>query len=374
MTDKKAETAAFQKKLFRWYERHHRTLPWRDCVDPYKIWISEVMLQQTTVQAVLPYYANWIKTFPRVKDLSQAPLQKVLKTWQGLGYYQRAKNLHKASRIIMEKFKGQIPQEYEELKKLPGFGPYITAAVLSLAFDQPFPVVDANVRRVLMRLKGARGEANPKNDKKLLGFLSPYFPQKKTGVFNQAMMELGALVCRPKNPSCLLCPLNDFCQAFKDGKQEVIPLPKKRNYRRIEAVVAIIRKNGKLLIQKRPPKGLLADLWEFPGGKRKSGETLEEALHREIMEELHTEVQAEKFLIRVQHAYTQFQVTLYAYECRLKNMPRLNKNLHRWVTLRDMKHYPFPSGSAKIIKHMEQSEKILGEKDKKINGCHLSVR
>ncbi len=217
-----------------------------------------------------------------------------------------------------------------------------------------------------MRLKGARGEADPKNDKKLLDFLSPYFPQKKTGVFNQAMMELGALVCRPKNPSCLLCPLNDFCQAFKDGKQEVIPLPKKRNYRRIEAVVAIISKNGKLLIQKRPSEGLLADLWEFPGGKRKSGETLEEALHREIMEELHTEVQVEKFLIQVQHAYTQFQVTLYAYECRLKKMPRLNKNHHRWVTLRGMRHYPFPSGSAKIIKYMEQSEKILeGKKVKR---------
>ncbi len=359
MADKIAETAAFQKNLFLWYERHHRSLPWRKSVDPYKIWISEVMLQQTTVQTVLPYYTKWLQNFPRVQDLSQAPLQKVLKAWQGLGYYQRAKNLHKASRMIMNEFKGRIPQEYEELKKLPGFGPYITAAVLSLAFNKPFPVVDANVRRVLMRLKGARGEANPKNDKALLDFLSPIFPQKKAGVFNQAMMELGALVCRPKNPSCLLCPLNDFCQAFKDGQQEVIPLPKKRNYRRIEAVVAIIRKNGKLLIQKRPSKGLLADLWEFPGGKRKSGETLEEALHREIKEELHTEIQAEKFLIRVQHAYTQFQVTLFAYECRLKNMPRLNKNFHRWVTLREMRHYPFPSGSAKIIKHMEKSEKIL---------------
>jgi A/G-specific adenine glycosylase len=369
MEEKIIETAEFQKRLFRWYERHHRSLPWRDSVDPYKIWISEVMLQQTTVQTVLPYYAKWIKTFPRIKDLSQAPLQKVLKYWQGLGYYQRAKNLHKASRIIMEKFRGQIPQEYEELKQLPGFGPYITAAVLSLAFDKPFPVVDANVRRVLMRLKGARGEANPKNDKGLFDFLSPFFPRKKTGIFNQAMMELGALVCRPKNPSCLLCPLNDFCQAFKEGVQEVIPLPKKRNYRRIEAVVAIIKKNGKLLIQKRPPEGLLADLWEFPGGKRKSGETLEDALHREIKEELHTEVQSEKFMIRVQHAYTQFQVNLYAYECRL------NKNFHRWVTLEGMKRYPFPSGSAKIIKYLEESEKkSLEKEDKKINGRHLSVR
>lgn len=361
MTEKKIDTAEFQRKLFRWYERHQRKLPWRECRDPYKIWVSEVMLQQTTVQTVLPYFTKWIKIFPTLKDLSQAPLQKILKSWEGLGYYQRAKNLHAASRIIMEKFKGRIPQDYKALKELPGFGPYITAAVLSLAYDKPFPVVDANVRRVLMRLKGTQGETDPKNDKALLDFLSGYFPEKKPGIFNQAMMELGALVCRPKNPSCLLCPLNDYCQAFKNGEQEVIPLPKKMNYRRIEAVVAIIRKNGKFLIQKRPSKGLLADLWEFPGGKKKSGETLEEALHREIKEELRTDLQSEKFLIRVNHAYTQFQVTLYAYECRLKDRPRLNKNHHRWVTLRAMRHYPFPSGSAKIIKYMER-KKILRNK------------
>jgi len=358
MVSDNIDTASFRRKLLRWYEAHSRRLPWREYCDPYKIWVSEVMLQQTTVQAVLPYYSAWIKTFPNLKSLSQAPLQKVLKSWQGLGYYQRAKNLHKASKIILDKFKGRIPQDSKELRKLPGFGPYITAAVLSLAFGKPYPVVDANVRRVLMRLKGARGEANPKNDKELLDFLAPHFPHKMPGIFNQGMMELGALVCRPKNPSCLLCPLSDFCQAFKDGKQEVIPLPKKRNYRKIEAVVAIIRKNGKLLIQKRPSKGLLADLWEFPGGKRKVGETLEQALHREIQEELHAEVQEEKFLIRVQHAYTQFQVSLYAYECRLKNEPRLNKNHHRWLILRDLRRYPFPSGSAKIIKFLEQENQL----------------
>ncbi len=356
MTGKKTDATSFRRKLLSWYEQHQRKLPWRECHNPYKTWISEVMLQQTTVQAVLPYYSKWMCTFPNIKSLSQAPLQKILKTWQGLGYYQRAKNLHKASKIIFDEYNGRIPQDYAELRKLPGFGPYITAAVLSLAFDIPYPVIDANVRRVLMRLKGAPGEANPKNDRALLDFLAPYFPQKKSGKFNQAMMEFGALVCRPKNPSCLLCPLIDFCQAFKDGKQEVIPLPKKRNYRKIEAVVAIIRKNGKLLVQKRPSKGLLADLWEFPGGKRKVGETLEEALHREIQEELHAEVQEEKLLIRVQHAYTQFQVSLYAYECRLKNEPRTNNNNHRWLTLKGLRRYPFPSGSAKIIKYLEQGK------------------
>lgn len=354
MSRNKKDPATFRKRIFRWYAQHARELLWRNSRVPYKIWVSEVMLQQTTVQTVLPYYEKWMKTFPDIESLSRASSQKVLKAWQGLGYYQRAKNLHKASKIIMDKHQGRIPQDYNELRNLPGFGPYITAAVLSIAFDRPFPVMDANVRRVLMRIRGAKGEAKHQNDQKLLRFLEPYFPQKKAATFNQALMELGALVCRPKNPSCLLCPLNDFCQAFKDGKQEVIPLPKKRNYRKIEAVVAVIEKNGSFLIQKRPPKGLLADLWEFPGGKRKTGETLEEALRREVKEELQSEVLDEKLLIKVHHAYTQYQVSLYAFQCHLAKEPCLSKNRHRWVILHGLRDYPFPSGSAKIIKFLEQ--------------------
>jgi len=354
MSRSKKDQATFRKKIFRWYEQHARKLLWRNSRDPYKIWVSEVMLQQTTVQAVLPYYQEWMKTFPDIESLSRAPSRKVLKTWQGLGYYQRARNLHQASKIIVEKHLGRIPQDYEQLRNLPGFGPYITAAVLSIAFDKPLPVIDANVRRLLMRIMGARGEANPKNDLKLLQFLKPYFPQDKAAAFNQALMELGALVCRPKSPSCLVCPLSDFCQAFKDGEQEVIPRPKKRKYRKIEAVVAVVEKNGRFLIQKRPPKGLLADLWEFPGGKRKTGETLKEALRREIKEELQSEVLDEKLLIKVSHAYTQYQVSLYAFRCRLTKDPSLSKNRHHWVTLHGLRNYPFPSGSAKIIKFLEQ--------------------
>jgi A/G-specific adenine glycosylase len=349
----------FQRKLRVWYQKNHRELPWRQTNDSYKIWVSEVMLQQTTVPAVIPYYRNWITLFPDIKALSRASLQKVLKAWEGLGYYERSKNLHKAAKIIGEKFAGQIPQDYDELIKLPGFGSYITAAVLSFAFDKPFPVIDANVRRVLMRLKRMRSEASPKNDKILLEFLKPYFPQKKAGSFNQAMMELGALVCRAKNPLCLFCPLPEFCEAFKTGEQEIIPTPKKRIYNKIEAAVGIIQEQGKYLIQKRPSKGLLADLWEFPGGKRKAGETLEQTLSREIKEELATEIAEVKLLTRVRHSYTQFQVTLSAYECSLKNKPRLKKGQHEWVTIKALRHFPFPSGSAKIVQFLEERDKSL---------------
>ncbi len=346
----------FQRKLRTWYFIHRRKLPWRQTQDPYKIWISEIMLQQTTVPAVIPYYAKWMKLFPDMPTLSKAPLQKVLKAWQGLGYYQRAKNLHRAAKIIMTTHGGQIPQEYEDLKNLPGFGPYTTAAVLSIAFDQFHLTIDANIRRVLMRLLKWSGRATSDIDKDLLLSISPFLPQKHMGIFNQALMELGSLICRSKNPLCLLCPLLEFCEAYKAGKQEVIPNPEKRNYKKIKAVIGIIEKKGKFLIQKRPSSGLLADLWEFPGGKIEKGETADQALRREIKEEIGAEIQGEQLLTDVQHSYTQFQVSLYAFTCSLKTDPVLDRNRHRWVSLKGMRQFPFPSGSAKVIRFLKKRD------------------
>lgn len=344
----------FHQKLLSWYKAQHRNLPWRKTRNPYKIWISEVMLQQTTVQAVIPYYREWLKIFPDIKTLAYSPLEKVLRAWQGLGYYQRAKNLHKASKIIVNRYRAKIPQNYEALRELPGFGPYTTAALLSFAFGKRIPLLDANVRRVLLRLAGIQDEAHPKNDKSLLEFLTPYLPQKNVDLFNQGLMELGALICKVRNPLCLLCPITPFCIAYKKGLQEFIPRPRKRKYHKIEAVVAVVKNGQKYLVQKRPSSGLLADLWEFPGGKRQPGERLEDALRREIKEELGTEVSKEKFLIKVKHAYTQFQVTLFAFECSLKRKPELKRNVQRWVTLKALRQYPFVSGSAKIIDFLEK--------------------
>lgn len=346
----------FRQRLMRWYQTHRRKLPWRETHDPYKIWISEIMLQQTTVSAVIPYYTKWIRIFPDLETLSKAPLQKVLKAWEGLGYYQRAKNLHKTAQIIHQRFEGRFPQDCESLGRLPGLGPYTAAALLSFAFNKPYPVVDANVRRVMMRVLRIQHKVDAKVDRNIKPVLKLSLPARNSAHFNQALMELGALVCRPKNPLCLLCPITDFCGAFEAGEQEIIPLPKKRSYQRIETVIAIIKKGNKFLIQKRPSEGLLADLWEFPGGKRKEDESLRDALHREIREELDTDIKEEKLLTRVHHSYTQFQVTLYAYACRTKNPPCLKRRVHRWVSLRAMRHYPFPSGNAKIVRFLEASK------------------
>ena len=349
--------AGFSNKLLKWYATHHRKLPWRETRDPYKIWISEVMLQQTTVPVVIPYYKKWLLRFPDIRTLSAAPLQQILKIWQGLGYYQRAKNLHRSARILLDQYGGKIPEDYEGLIKLPGFGPYTTAAVLSIAYDKPFPVIDANVRRVWMRIMGMTKESTPQVDKDIQSFMKPFMPLRRMGSFNQAAMELGSLVCRPKNPLCLLCPVQEYCKAFVMGEQEVIPRPKKRSYRKIEAVIGVMEKKGKYLIQKRPPTGLLSDLWEFPGGKKRKGETLEQALRREIEEELGVEVDGIQFLTQVKHSYTHFQVKLHAFRCIMKTDPSLSKDTHRWVSLRGMRKYPFPSGSAKIVKFLEQKEK-----------------
>jgi A/G-specific adenine glycosylase len=349
---------AFSRKLIAWYRIHKRPLPWRKTRDPYKIWVSEIMLQQTTVGAVIPYYEKWLKRFPDVRSLSRAPLQKVLKAWQGLGYYQRARNLHRAAKMLVQEKSGKFPNRYEELRALPGFGPYTTAAVLSIAFNQPYPVVDANVRRVLMRISGIRGEASAEHDKIFLDRLTPHFPKQNAGTFNQALMELGALVCKPRNPTCLLCPGQTFCLAFKRGEQEVIPSPKKRTSHKIDAVIAIIRRDGKVLLQKRPSTGLLAGLWEFPGGKKKTGESLKAALAREIREELGADLGQARYLMKVRHSYTQFDVTLHAYEGTLQGEPKLKSNSHRWVGLRSLQKYPFPSGSAKIVNALQEKQAL----------------
>jgi A/G-specific adenine glycosylase len=352
----------FQRKLRVWYTAHQRKLPWRKTRDPYKIWISEVMLQQTTVQTVTSSYTKWIEDFPDMRTLSKSPLQNVLKAWQGLGYYQRAKNLHKASKIITSTYGGQFPQDYNVLKSLPGFGPYTTAAVLSIAFDKSHLTIDANVRRVLMRLLKFKQKATSKIDRELHSSFSPFLPHNHMGIFNQSLMELGSLVCRPKNPLCLLCPVSEFCEAYQSGIQEVIPIPEKRYYKKIAAVIGIIEKEGKYLIQKRPSTGLLADLWEFPGGKIKKGETPKQALKREIKEELGEDIYDERFLTKVQHSYTQFQVTLHAFFCSMKTDPVLDRKRQRWITLKGMRQFPFPSGSAKVIKFLEHQQKTKGLK------------
>ncbi len=310
------------------------------------------MLQQTTVAAVIPYYARWLALFPDVRSLARAPLEKVLRAWQGLGYYARARNLHRSARLIVRDHGGRVPSDEAVLRHLPGFGTYTTAAVLSLAFGRPCPLVDANVRRVLMRIFALPGTADSGGDKRLLDRLKGFFAADDPGRFNQAMMELGALVCRSRDPQCLLCPVRAFCRAAALGRQERIPRPKIRAAEKIEAVVAVITDGRRYLIQKRPDGGLLAGLWEFPGGKVEPGESQAAALRREIREEVGAEVVRPRFLADVRHSYTRYDVTLHVYLCGIEGKPAVAGD-RRWVTLAGIRRYPLPSGSVRIVDRLE---------------------
>ncbi len=356
MLEQSAVKSGLRAGLLRWYRARRRKLPWRGTKDPYRVWVSEIMLQQTTVQAVIPYYKRWMTLFPDVRSLARAPLRKILKAWQGLGYYRRAQNLRAAAKIIMENHGGRLPEDRDAISKLPGVGPYTAAAVLSIAYRKPYPVVDVNVRRLMMRVLAIRGEPISKHDAAILGFLSAVISQRNPGAFNQALMELGARICKPRNPHCPRCPVQSHCSAYRKGLQEVIPRSRKtERAKKVEAVVAVVEREGRYLIRKRPEQGLLGGLWEFPGGKRKPRESRLAALRRELTEEVGVPSHDEKFLAKVRHAYTTFEVDLYAYRCRLEGDPDPRRGPIKWVTSKGLRYYPFPSGSAKIIRHLEKS-------------------
>ncbi|HQP10109.1 MAG TPA: A/G-specific adenine glycosylase [Candidatus Omnitrophota bacterium] len=338
----------FAKRLMAWYRAHARDLPWRRTSDPYKVWISEIMLQQTTVNTVIPYYQRWLSEFPTAEHVAKAPLRKVLRLWQGLGYYTRAKNIHKSAKILCASYGGKIPDDPQELKELPGFGPYTVGAVLSIAFDQRQPIIDANVRRVIMRVLALKGPAEGSQDKKILAFLDREMPDKDLRTFNQALMELGALVCRNHNLLCGVCPVKPQCSAYKKGIQEIIPQPKKKIIKDIHAAVGILRRGDKYLVQKRPAGGLLGDLWEFPGGKIEHGELPTTALRRELKEELNVEVKNLRHLMDLKHFYTQFRVHLRVFSCDPLSDVRTHKD-RRWLTVGHLRKYPMPSGSARIL-------------------------
>jgi A/G-specific adenine glycosylase len=308
-----------RRKLLIWYDKNKRNLPWRNTKDPYKIWVSEIMLQQTQVKTVIPYYERWIKALPSIERLANAPEQKILKLWEGLGYYSRAKNLKKSAEIIHKEMNGKLPDTLKNLQSLPGVGRYTAGAISSIAFGLKTPVLDGNVKRVLSRLfcineNGGTSASENRLWEKATDLLSVSRP----GDFNQALMELGATLCIPKSPICQQCPVQTICQALlKSRVNEFPPSRKKVTSKKIEVSAAIIIKNNKVYIQQRAKGGLMGGLWEFPGGKREEDESPEECLKREIQEELRATIISLNKVMTIKHTYTQFRVTLNVFSCKL---------------------------------------------------------
>ena len=339
--------------LLAWFDASARVLPWREDRDPYRIWISEIMLQQTQVRQALPYYERFLARFPDIPSLAAAPLDAVLKAWEGMGYYARARNLHRAAGEIMTRYGGRFPQEREAVLGLPGIGAYTAAAILSIAFGRPEVVVDGNVARVIARLTAMAEEARAAAGRKRIeAMAAAFFDPGRPGDFNEAMMELGAVICTPRAPACALCPVAACCAALAEGAPERYPVkspPRARPHHEIAA--ALIWQEGRLLIARRPEKGLLGGLWEFPGGKQESGESLEQTAVREAAEELGVEIEVVARFISVDHAYTHFSITLHLFHCRyLGGDPACRAcSDWRWIAPEQLREYAFPRANLRAI-------------------------
>ncbi len=347
-----------QKALLAWYSAHRRALPWREEPTPYRVWVSELMLQQTRVETVLPYFKRWMEAFPDVATLAKADFEEVLRLWEGLGYYARARHLHRAARDIMRKHDGRIPDDATALRQLPGIGRYTAGAILSIAHGQDVPVVDGNVARVYSRVFCIKeGITTAPTRRRLWTLAEALLPSGQAGDFNQALMEMGARICTPRDPQCNACPIQRECCAFARGIQAHLPTRRRRQVPTHDVAVGVIWQGDRVYIQRRPPGGFLGGLWEFPGGKRQDAESLRSCLLRELAEELgfHGTIGAK--LLDLHHAYSMYKVNLHVYECRWEGgIPTPEAREWRWATLDELEELPFPAANRQLIQFLSDRE------------------
>lgn len=354
----RADLALFRERLLDWYRANRRDLTWRRTSDPYRIWLSEVMLQQTRVDQAEGYYRRFLERFPTVEHLASADLDEVLLYWEGLGYYSRARNLHAAAKRIVEEHGGEVPHDEAAMRALPGVGPYTAAAVLSIAFGVPLAVLDGNVMRVLARyFADDRDSASTAMRRALQATADRLLETDAPGDFNQAVMELGATVCTPRRPRCPSCPLQARCRALARGEPTAFPVKAARSpVPHHQVALGLVRdEQQRYLIARRPEEGMLGGLWEFPGGKQEPGEPLKEACRRELREELGIEVRVGDPVHRLSHAYSHFKVTLHAFDCALvSGVPApANGEPVRWVTAEEFGDYAFPRANRRLIEFLQ---------------------
>ena len=348
------QAAQAHTALLAWFAANQADLPWRRDRSPYRVWLSEAMLQQTQVETVIPYFERFLDEFPDIQALAAAPLDRVLKAWEGLGYYSRARNLHRAAKVVVEEHAGLIPATVDELIKLPGVGRYTAGAIASLAYGVDAPVLDGNVIRVLTRLLDIPDDvSSPSIRQALWQTAIDFLPAGQAGPWNESLMELGRRICTPRKPACDACPLAEFCQAKQAGVQALRPVkaPRKK-VPHVEVAAGVIqREDGRILIAQRPVDKMLGGLWEFPGGKREPGETLAECLAREIREELGIEIAVGEHFAVVNHAFTHFKMTMYVFKCRhTSGLPQtLGCAAWAWVTPDEFDEYAFPVTDRKVI-------------------------
>lgn len=334
--------------LLAWYDRHRRTLPWRarphETADPYRVWLSEIMLQQTTVRAVVPYFDRFLRLFPRVEDLAAAPVEEVMKAWAGLGYYSRARNLHACAKAVVERHDGSFPPAEAQLRALPGIGPYTAAAIAAIAFDQRAVVVDGNVERVVTRLFAVE-EALPAAKPAIRTLADSLTPERRPGDFAQAMMDLGATICTPKSPACGLCPFREPCVARAAGTAETYPRKSRKAEGRLRrgAAFVAVRPDGAILVRTRPPKGLLGGMTEVPGTSWAADFDVAEALDDVPLAASWTKLPG-----TVGHVFTHFPLELTVF--RAETTADAPEGC-RWLPRREIAGAAFPTVFRKVLAH-----------------------
>lgn len=344
----------FQQSLVEWFQKEKRDLPWRKTKDPYKIWVSEVMLQQTRVDTVIPYYNRFMEEFPTPEILAEAPEEKLLKQWEGLGYYSRARNLQAGVREVVETYNGKVPDNRPEISKLKGVGPYTAGAILSIAYNRAEHAVDGNVMRVLSRVLLIDADiAVPKNKRIFENAVMELIDTEHPSEFNQGLMELGALVCTPTSPKCLLCPVREFCTAFNEGNPEELPVKSKKvKTKNLHYDVFVVQnKKGQFLLEKRPEKGLLANMWQFPMFEQKSNiqHTNESLLSTAFQVEL---INREK-LLSFKHVFSHLVWHMDSYRLVVEQIGNAPENSD-WFTIDQMKELPMPVPMLKIWEHYKK--------------------
>ncbi len=349
-----ARRKKFRRRVRAWYARHARDLPWRRSRDPYAIWVSEIMLQQTQVATVKPYFERFMRAFPNIEALARASEQQVLRTWEGLGYYRRARQLHAAARILVEQHGGTFPRDPDVARRLPGIGRYTAGAVLSMAFDAREPILEANTTRLFSRLLAYRGDPTTSAGQRLLWTMAQsVLPRRGVGQFNQALMELGSEVCLPRTPKCGRCPVALLCRARAEGAQAEIPRPKPKppSEARHEAAVIVYRR-GRVLLVRCPDDGRWAGLWDFPRLQVRSQQPagLRRELIAGVQQQAGIEIEPGGHLKTIKHGVTRFRITLDCYEARYLCGPKgkIDSARMRWLRPAELIEYPLNATGRKL--------------------------
>jgi len=359
-TKEDPRTAAWiSAALLRWFRTAARPMAWRDTRDPYRIWVSEIMLQQTRVETVAPYYDRFLLEFPDVRSLARSRLDAVLKAWEGLGYYSRARNLHQAAGILVVLHGAEVPRTVEALVALPGIGRSTAGAIAAIAFGADVPILDANARRVVARLFAVEGDPRSGRVERVLWDRSARLVRKGKGRDTAlAVMDLGAVVCLPNAPRCRECPLRSRCSSFLRGLQDSIP-PKraKKSLPHHDIVAALFRRaDGALFLMRRPSDGLLGGLWAFPSGRRDPKETLEDALHRSLREKLRVRAVIQTGVGAVRHAYSHYRITLHGFLCETTGGALPMREDTGWLPGHAEGMFALPRADRKLIEIIHREE------------------